>query len=264
MEMKPFIGITCGWIEYQQGRPDLPDPAFDYLKSQYSERIATAGGVPVVLPNIPDFADDEAALSEIVQNLDGILFSGGRDVAPEIYGENYIHPKSLYKPERDSRRDKFEIALAKFAVYNTDIPILGICRGHQVINVAAGGTLYQDISEFWDNGVPAKIEHRTVPDDTGKKVRSYHRVKILSGTLLEKILRKDTIVVNSSHHQFVKITGENLKISALAPDNAIEGLELVNSSRFLITVQWHPEAMDDDNSDKIFEYFVEQAKNRRG
>ncbi|MCD6595277.1 gamma-glutamyl-gamma-aminobutyrate hydrolase family protein [bacterium] len=274
MAMKPLIGITCGWIEYEQGRPQLPDPAFDYLKSQYSERIADAGGIPVILPNIPDFTDDESALSEIVESIDGILFSGGRDMNPEIYGENEKHPKNLYMPERDARRDNFEIALARFAIYNSDIPIFGICRGHQVINIAMGGTLYQDISEFWDNGVPEKIEHRTIHDVSGatstrgKKIRSLHEVKILDNTLLAEILGDETIpqisnlsqrshlIVNSSHHQFVKSTGKDLKISALAQDNAIEGLEIADSSRFLLTVQWHPEAMDNEISDKLFNFFI--------
>jgi len=258
--MKPIIGITCGWINEKKCRPDLPDPAFDYLKSEYCERTAQAGGIPVILPNLPEFSADESAIAKIIEKLDGIIFSGGRDIDSIIFGE-VLEPEVLYLPERDKRRDDFELALAKYAILKTEIPIFGICRGHQLLNVALGGTLYQDIKNFWTTDVPVKIEHRRVPDNDGTKKRVWHSVEIIEETLLARIIGKKQIIVNSSHHQFVRKITDGLVITATAPDNAIESLEMPVRKNFFLTVQWHPEAIDDENSRALFEYFVNITRN---
>jgi len=253
--MKPLIGITCGFINEKKGRPDLPDPAFDYLKAEYYERIMEAGGIPVIIPNLPEAEIDGTVFERLIGKLGGIVFSGGRDLHPSYFGEMEIHPTTLYVPERDARRDLFEIALAKYAVHNTDIPIFGICRGHQALNVALGGSLWQDISLFHAQGVPVIIEHRRIPDSPVSRKRVWHTVQVDVHSLLRKILGASQVIVNSSHHQFVRESGEGLNVAARAPDGAIEGLELPGV-RFLLTVQWHPEAIYDKYSARLFEYFV--------
>ncbi len=254
--MKPLIGITCGFINEKNGRPDLPDPAFDYLKAQYCERIVEAGGIPVIIPNLPEDEIDESILAGLIGKLDGIVFSGGRDLDPSYFGDTEIHPSTLYVPERDARRDYFEIALAKYAVHNTGIPIFGICRGHQALNVALDGSLWQDISQFHAQGVPVILEHRRIPDSPVSRKRVWHTVQVDDGSLLRKILGASIVIVNSSHHQFVREIGTGLNVVARAPDGAIEGLELPGD-RFLLTVQWHPEAIYDKYSARLFEYFVQ-------
>ena len=258
--MKPVIGITCGWIEEGENRSDVPNLPFDYLKSQYSEKIATLGGIPVILPNIPKEIMDENYIPELVSRLDGIIFSGGGDMEPALYGDTQVHPKTGFRPERHRRRDAFELALAKYVIHSTDLPVLGICRGHQLINVALGGTLWQDVSQFWETKPPVIIEHRRYRDKDGRKKRSWHRVKIAKNSLLYRIMGREVITVNSSHHQIVKDLGGELVVSAVSPDGAVEALELPDRRRFLLTVQWHPEAMDDETSTAIFSEFLKFAE----
>ncbi len=258
--MKPLIGITCSWAPDKPGREELPDPAFDYLKSQYSEKIARFGGVPVILPNLPDVDENPQLIAEIVAHLDGIVFSGGRDIDPRLFGDERKHTKTQYDPQRDRRRDIFELALARYAIHNTKIPILGICRGHQLLNVALGGTLWQDLSQYWATKPPVIQEHRSRKNPDGTRSRSWHRVKISPETLLYKIIGAETITVNSSHHQAVKDVGRNLVVSATSPDGLPEALELNTPDRFLLTVQWHPEAMDDESSAKLFRAFISVAE----
>ena len=213
--MRPVVGITLG---------DGGRPGFHAMREDYVRSVEQAGAVPVVLP--PVGAEDAAA---ILDRLDGVLLSGGVDVDPVLFGQT-AHPR-LGPVNR--RRDDFELALTRAAL-RRDLPILAICRGHQVLNVAAGGTLIQDI--------PSVVEGPNVHDARGPRWRRAHRVELSPGSRLREILGQDTIPVNSFHHEAVVRLGEGLVVSAHSPeDGVVEGLEMP-TRRFVVAVQWHPES----------------------
>ncbi|RKZ25051.1 gamma-glutamyl-gamma-aminobutyrate hydrolase family protein [bacterium] len=253
--LNPLIAISSSWAPERKGRPEFPDPEIDYLKCQYSHKIADAGGIPIIVPNLEVSFLDDNYLKNFFARLDGLLLSGGIDINPAFYGDDKIHPDT--KVSR--RRDDVEMAILKFALFETKIPIFAICRGHQLLNVVCGGNLWQDITMFWkENFSRVIIEHRRIPDESGIKHRVWHKVRIFENTRLAEIIGKDEIVVNSSHHQFVKEIGKGLVVSARSPDGAVEALEM-KDDRFILSVQWHPEAMVDEDSDRLFEAFVREA-----
>ena len=181
----------------------------------YIEAIKEAGGDPMPFPPSPK-------AKEIAEGYRGIVLSGGGDIDPELYGERQGFP--LYNVDRD--RDVFEIELAKLAMEN-GIPILGICRGAQVLNVALGGTLFQDIR----SQIPGALKH--TDDET-------HVINILEGSLLRSIIGREEVIANSSHHQAVKALGEGLSISARSEDGVIEAIEH-EFHPFALGLQPHPE-----------------------
>ena len=194
------------------------------MREDYVGSVEEAGAIPVVLP--PVDPEDVAAL---VDRLDGLLLSGGVDVDPALYAQA-PHPR-LGKVNR--RRDDFELELTR-EVLRRDLPILAICRGHQVLNVATGGTLVQDIPSL----VRGALDH----DARGPRWRRSHEVEVAVPSLLHEILGQDTLSVNSFHHQAVDQIGEGLAVSARCPgDGVVEGLEMP-SRRFVVAVQWHPES----------------------
>ena len=216
---RPLIGITIGYS------PD--DREIFQLRDDYVRSVETAGGLPLVLaPGRPE----DAAL--LLDRLDGLLLTGGADVGPHIYGAEQ-HPTVVrVLPERDA----FELALVREALSH-DLPLLAICRGHQVLNVATGGTLVQDI--------PSELESTVDHDPEGERWHRAHGVRVLPGTRLRAILERDEVAVNSFHHQAVKDVGQGLVVSARATgDGVIEALERPDS-RFVVGVQWHPEAFWD-------------------
>jgi putative glutamine amidotransferase len=215
---RPVIGVTLG----DGDRPGFHSMRLDYLRS-----IEQARAVPVVLP--PVAPEDAAAL---LDRLDGILLSGGGDVDPVLYGQA-PHAK-LGKVNR--RRDDFELALAREAL-RRDLPILAICRGHQVLNVATGGTLVQDIA----SQIEGAMEHGA----SGPRWRWAHAVEWTGPSLLREILGDGTLSVNSFHHQAVDRLGEGLVVTARCPeDGVVEALEMPKR-RFVVAVQWHPESFWD-------------------
>jgi putative glutamine amidotransferase len=216
---RPLIGITIGYS------PD--DREIFQLRDDYVRSVETAGGLPIVLA--PGNPEDAAPL---LDRLDGLLLTGGADVGPHIYGAEQ-HPTVVrVLPERDA----FELALVREAL-SRDLPLLAICRGHQVLNVATGGTLVQDI--------PSQLEGTVDHDPEGERWHQAHEVSILPGTRLRAILERDEVAVNSFHHQAVKDVGQGLVVSARASgDGVIEALERPDS-RFVVGVQWHPEAFWD-------------------
>ena len=255
--MKPLIAITCSWAPEKENRPEFPDPALDYIKSQYSQKIVTAGGVPVILPNIAQECLDEKFFADYTEKLDGVLLSGGFDIEPVLYNEGEKHPDT----KSFLTRDYFELALLRYIIEKTDIPVFGICRGHQVLNVVLGGTLWQDIALFHnDSNPPVLLEHRRIPDNNGIKKRVWHFITAVGGTRLASIIGKKPVLVNSSHHQFVNRIANGLIVSAAAPDNACEALEMPGE-KFVLSVQWHPEAMNDESSRKLFAAFLSASKN---
>lgn len=213
---RPAIGITMTDEDGRQG--------FHVLREDYVKSVEQAGGLAVLLP--PGSPADAAAL---LDRLDGLLLSGGADVDPGIYGQA-PHPK-LGRVVR--ARDDFEIALCREAL-RRDRPVLAICRGQQVLNVATGGTLIQDIASV----IPGAIDH----DPPVERWDAAHDVDLLRGSRLRAILGRETLAVNSFHHQAVDVLGAGLVASAHSvPDRVVEGVE-DPSRRFALGVQWHPEA----------------------
>ncbi len=255
--MIPLIGISCDVAPERPGRPELPDAQFDYLKSAYSEYIARCGGAPVALPNLKE--PNTKLLAQIASRIDGLLLSGGADVSPALYGDESAHPKTKCQPLRDS----FELALLRFFLANTEKPVLGICRGHQLLNVAFGGTLWQDVSQFWNTDPPVILEHRAQRGKDGILRRLWHYVVIAEDSMLREILGTERLLVNSSHHQLVRDLGLGLRCVGRAPDGVCEALEATEGGRFVLSVQWHPEAADDEYSKRLFSAFVDAAMRAR-
>lgn len=242
--MRPFIGITCsmGQAIYSMTQ-DNPPQLQHRLGDNYVKAIVQAGGIPVLLPN----NEDLSCVQEIAAKLDGFLFSGGGDVDPAHFGERATEKLGTVTP----RRDDFELALAKHVLQDTQKPVLGICRGIQVINVAMGGTLHIDLPSA------GSLCHSLTMYP--RNVRS-HRVDVFPGTRMEQIMGQDTGCVNSFHHQAISKTAEGFLVSAIATDDqVIEAVELPGE-RFVVGVQWHPEELTEfDESRNLFSEFVRAA-----
>jgi putative glutamine amidotransferase len=216
----------------------------------YEESVQRAGGEVRIL----DPAVDTPA--DVIRSVDGILLTGGNDVLPAIYGEAAHSTFAAAEPGRDD----YELELARRAT-EADLPLLAICRGIQVLNVARGGTLVQDIATEPGFGpADAKVDHDVKPT----RVTIAHDVWIAPDSLLERLMRETetggTCPVNSRHHQSVKGVGEGLVVSATAPDGVIEAVE-DPSRRFCVGVQWHPENFYRTGEFRaLFEGFVNAAR----
>lgn len=239
--MRPLIGISMSAGLFPNGR------RYHRSYAMNAQSIADAGGLPVYVPT----GLSEDMLREIYERLDGVLLPGGGDVRPSIYGAE-THPMTH---EIDDLRDSLEISLARWA-YAEDVPMFGICRGHQVVNVALGGTLVQDIpSEIGDD-----ITHDT-PDELPRSTIR-HEVTLAPGTRLSSILGGSRFEVNSLHHQAVGELAPGMVVSALSPaDEVIEGLEAPDRS-FAVSVQWHPEDLyqTSEPMTRLFRAFVDAAR----
>ena len=212
--------------------------AFTYLT--YVEAVRRAGAIPVLIPPQPENAE------ELMRELDGFLLAGGFDCDPAAYGE----PAHATLEPMDPRRQANDLALAE-AARKLDVPMLGICLGLQMMNVAAGGTLIQDI----DSEHETEIRHASDPEDRGR-----HDVIIEKGTHLARVLPALELNVNSSHHQAVRKVGEGLRVTALAPDGIVEGLEDPRHP-FYLGVQWHPEDLTgEESAPALFAAFIEAAR----
>ena len=233
MSKSPIIGVTPLWDAERKSVWMLPD---------YLDGIKAAGGIPVVLPI--EMSDEDA--DRIVETCDGFLFTGGQDVAPELYGTK--DATGTVVPS--SERDKLESLLLSKAL-QADKAILGICRGLQFINAFLGGTLWQDLPSQH----PSNIVHRQ-----GKPYGVPTHSVSLSGDL-QTLLGKDTLEVNTLHHQAIKDLGKDLISLAESPDGLIEAVKMVGK-RFVCAVQWHPEYMfkTDADSLRVFSWFVGQCK----
>lgn len=236
--MKKVIGITASADIFAAG--DFPGLRRHVLNMPYGEAVLAAGAVPVILVR----TDDVDAMRRQVALVDGILFSGGDDVAPSFFGEE--PDAALGKVDRG--RDVYEIALMRMAKAEQK-PAFGICRGMQVMNVAFGGTLYQDLSRA---GMEC-LQHR----QKAAREESSHSITTVQGTWLAKNF--DAPMVNSFHHQAVKSVAEGFVVNALSPDGVIEGIEN-REAPFMIGVQWHPEhrVREDASTMRLFRRFVEQ------
>ena len=232
---KPLIGIGSDVFQ-QQGERDRA-----FVFTTYVEALRRAGAIPVMVPPQPENA------AEIVGELDGLLLAGGDDCDPAAYGQPR-HPSVT--ETMDPRRQTNDLTLAR-AARERRIPTLGICLGVQVMNVAAGGTLIQDIA----SSVDTEIDHASEPSD-----RHRHEVLIESNTHLGGILGARELNVNSSHHQAIGNVAPGFRVTAHAPDGIVEGLE-DPSHPFYLGVQWHPEDMaGEESASTLFGAFVEAAR----
>ena len=226
--MAPVIGVTATLKEDTESVAERPLGRFVRADLDYVEGVAQAGGAPVVLPPVGDRRVAEA----VVGSLDGLLLSGGSDLSPSYYGETPIPELSVTLPERDG----FEMVLLELAL-RRGIPIFGICRGLQVLNVGLGGTLYQDIPAQLGGEV---LKHR----QTTPKWQPTHEVSVDAGSQVGGIVDRETLKVNSYHHQAIKDLADGLVVSATAADGVVEAVEYRDLSEcWILGVQWHAEAM---------------------
>jgi putative glutamine amidotransferase len=246
--LTPVIGITATLKQDVDSVAERPLGRFVRADLDYVEGVAEAGGVPVVLPPVAGPRTAEALLD----GMDGLLLSGGSDLDPGYYGEEAVPELGVTLPERDA----FEMALLEHAL-RRQMPILGICRGMQVLNVALGGTLYQDLPSQMDHMV--LLGHR----QETPKWQPTHEVDVDGGSKIAKILGTDELKVNSYHHQAIKDLASGLVAVACAPDGVIEAVESSDlAKRWLIGVQWHAEAMRDAGPEHrhLFEAHVSAAE----
>ncbi len=240
---KPLIGLTGGMELYEGGV--FHGSYRIYSVANYSESIIRAGGAPIVIPptNMYDDEKNLEYLSEIIGRLDGLLLTGGNDVDPELYDEEPHKKLGKLMPQKDNMEYKLlEKALEK------DIPILGICRGHQFINAYLGGTLYQDLSQNPDFTIKHEIFNELS--------MGTHSVNTVKDSLISKIIG-DEHRVNSAHHQAIKDLSNDLIPTAYSKDGLIEATEH-KDKKHIFTIQWHPEMMShrDEKMQAIFDEFV--------
>jgi putative glutamine amidotransferase len=215
---RPVIGLTLD-AEPPGGYSAFPWYA---LRENYCGAIEAAGGLAMLLPHEPERAGD------YLDRLDGVVVTGGAfDIDPALFGATERHPTVTTK----DRRTSFELALTRGAL-DRDLPVLGICGGQQLLNVALGGSLIQHIP---DEVAAALTHEQKIPRD-----QTSHPVAVVEGTRLHAIVGRTEIAVNSTHHQAVKTVGAHLVVDAVAPDGVIEGIEDPRR-RFCLGVQWHPE-----------------------
>jgi len=242
---KPKIGITLSEAEDSNAYRWPLRRGFDYIKRQYYQAILKSGGIPILLPNV----EQRYAIKSLLESIDGLLVTGGPDLHPRHFNQK-PHKKLSRTTEA---RDRFELEAIRIAL-RVNLPILGICRGHQVLNVAFGGTLHQDLS-----CIPSKKVAHADPHQTGKV---FHRVKIEKGSRLHDIIGRTGIQTNSSHHQAIDELGDGLRASAFAPDGVIEGIEHPGFN-LVLSVQWHPESIyRRAHSKELFNAFVTEAARR--
>ncbi|MBV8121358.1 MAG: gamma-glutamyl-gamma-aminobutyrate hydrolase family protein [Alphaproteobacteria bacterium] len=232
----PVIGLTLdheppgGWSKFP----------WYAIRENYCNAVRHAGGLPMLLPHEPDAAE------LYLERIDGLIVTGGGfDVDPALFGAKTRHPTVTTK----DRRTAFELAVTRGALAR-DMPVLGICGGQQLLNVALGGTLIQHIPDE----VPGALRHRqeNPRDEPG------HDVRIVAGTILHRIAGADCLAVNSAHHQAVKAAGPGVVIDAVAIDGVVEGVEDPRR-RFCLGVQWHPEFEINEADRRIFRSFIGAA-----
>lgn len=245
------IGIPTD--ELIEINPIMPNNHPAYAPHDVKEAFIKLGAIPLIIAFPDDVSKVDQLAQDYVQLIDGLMLPVGPDVDPTFYGEE-PHPKigmTLYQ------KDRFEIALIKAALA-ADKPIFGICRGIQIMNVAMGGTLYQDLESQYPE---LKIQH---PQATLGQFATHH-VELTAGSKLAKLYGQSTIKVNSRHHQAVKAVGKGLKVTAVAPDGVIEGMESTDTDLFL-GVQWHPENMwqqEDPQQLVVFQDFLDRIAAHR-
>ncbi|HMQ33146.1 MAG TPA: gamma-glutamyl-gamma-aminobutyrate hydrolase family protein [Chloroflexaceae bacterium] len=245
--MKPLIGISCGTFHDRAWCP----PSFGHRQT-YVDAILRAGGAPMLVPPV----QDEVTLRAIYERLDGVLFAGGGDIEPEHYGAPPHEKLGLV----DALRDGAELPMARWAVADRK-PVLGICRGVQVLNVALGGTLYQDIP----SEIATELRHN-LSYEREDWTHMAHEITVAPDSRLARMLGVERLPINSLHHQAVRELGAGLRAVAWAPDGVVEALE-GDGEAFLVGVQCHPEALQaqaDPRWQGVFAAFVASCLSYRG
>lgn len=241
---RPAIGITCGRESAEDWVPAATGRLMDFLFQDYVTAVEHAGGLPMILP--PTAAVE--TFVEALSKLDGLLLTGGGDVCPAMYGEK----RGPGLKGMDPQRDACETAALREA-RKRGLPVLGICRGIQIMAVAFGGTLYRDL--------PGEKEAFSGHWQQAPRARHSHHVRVTRGSRLFRILEDAFVPVNSHHHQAVKTVPPGFTVSASAEDGLVEALE-DPVHPFFLAVQWHPEGTFDGDapSRKIFEAFIHAAR----
>jgi putative glutamine amidotransferase len=250
MKRAPLVLLT-GSVE-QRG-VEFKDASIS-LSDRYPRALVAAGALPWIVPCVPD----EALVSELVRRCQGVMLSGGDDIQPALYEDRT--PRRLLQTVGPAQpaRDVFELLVLREA-FRQRKPLLAICRGHQLLNVALGGTLFVDLPQQHARGV-----NHNRPD---RKDRAVHKVALTPGSLLHKITGQRTLAVNSTHHQAVARVAPSLRATAVSPDGIVEALELAEprGGPFVLGVQFHPERMweRDAACRGLWDGFVRACRPRR-
>ena len=237
--MLPVIGITCMQRTIELLGSDMHTY---FLDQRYTKRIREAGGVPVILPQLR--ADE---VPPVLAKLDALILSGGDDVHPDVYGAE----DEGVSIDADLAADRGEVALLRGAV-ESELPVLGICRGAQIVNVSFGGSLHQEMLE---DGT----DHPTRPDTLQELLSRRHHIDIEEGSDLARIYGSTNRQVNSTHHQAIKDLAEGFRVVARAPDGVIEAIESKGNG-YLVAVQWHPEKLPPPQDQELFVALVREAR----
>lgn len=233
----PLIGLTLD-SEPAGGWSKMPWYA---IRQNYFSAIAEAGGLPVALPHLPELAE------AYLESIDALLVTGGAfDIDPALFGAKERHATVSLK----EARTQFELAVLQGALAR-DMPVLGICGGQQLLNVALGGTLIQHIPD----AVPEALAH----EQPNPRTEAGHQVAVEAGSKLHGIVGTKTMAVNSAHHQAALAVGDGVTISARAPDGVIEAIE-ATARKFCLGVQWHPEYHVDPADHRIFDALIAAAR----
>jgi putative glutamine amidotransferase len=246
---RPVIGVVT---QTQEALPDELPPLW-IAPQRYVRLVGSLGAVPWLIPLLPA---DPATLRAIYDRIDGLFLTGGRDVDPSTYGE-LRHPRC---GATDPDRDAVELTFIRWALEDRK-PILAVCRGIQILNVACGGNLYQDI----DNQYPPSIRHDYFPSAEGTPARDFlaHEVRVDRRTRLGGCLGAERVPVNSMHHQGINALAATLVATAWAPDGLIEAVEGANG-QYVVGVQWHPEELTADAGQRaIFMDYLENCSRKR-
>jgi|CXWL01.1.fsa_nt_gi putative glutamine amidotransferase len=245
-QTRPLIGVTTQTLHAIDGIPQEL-PVSWVMNQRYVHAVMAAGGVPVLIPLL---AEDPATLRAIYERIDGVLIPGGVDIDPAYYRA----PRHEKLGRLDPARDTSELVLARWAVKDNK-PLLGLCRGLQVLNVALGGSLWQDLAEER----PDSLKHDFFPTAGWAREHRAHVVEVRGDSRLGEAMGHGAIPVNSMHHQGIRNLGYNLTATATAPDGLIEAIEATEG--FAVGVQWHPEMFEggDAGVGRLFEAFVAAA-----
>lgn len=240
---KPIIGISGSEIIDDGGI--FPGYRRSYVNEDYVDSVVQNGGVPLIIP----FTEDDEVIAAQLDQVQGLILSGGHDVDPHLYGEEPLQKLGKTWPERDH----FDMLLLKLAE-EKKIPVLGVCRGFQIINVAHGGSLYQDLSYREESTLKHSQDHTSdLPT---------HKMSLQADSKLAEILGQTEFMVNSFHHQVVHTPAADLKAVGQASDGVIEALE--NKDGNVIGVQWHPEMLHRNKKaafmNQIFQWLIDSAK----